>query len=251
QLDTSVPPVTGTQTIRQYLEGLTAFDTPSVAALGQFRQSLAHLQGKDSEALQYLMQGTLDLASHRLDAWVTSIASQPLASRRVAQPHGVYVGGYGWVESLRPAAAGAPATPPPGEEGPLLMQPNDSGFIHAPSMAHAATAALLRNAHLGSSGVPQQSGPFAIDLSSRRVREAKWLLDGVRQGQPLAAMLGYRFERRLHEVQLDHFVYPLRSSRRSRPASWSRVPCRSRMWPPTTWWTVWRSTRNGVTTPHR
>src|SRR5262249_4900935 len=38
----------------------------------------------------------------------------------------------------------------------------------------------------------------------------KWLLDGVRQGQPLAAMLGYRFERRLHEVQLDHFVYPLR-----------------------------------------
>ena len=69
---------------------------------------------------------------------------------------------------------------------------------------------LLRNAHLGSSGVPQASGPFAIDLSSRRVREAKWLLDGVRQGQPLAALLGYRLERRLHDAQLDRFIYPLR-----------------------------------------
>jgi len=210
QLDTRVPEVTGPQTIRQYLEGLTTFNTPTVAALGEFRESLAHLHVKDSEALQYLMQGTLDLAAHRLDAWVTSFASKRLTSMRAAQPQGVYVGGYGWVENLRPAAALPPATPPPGEEGPLALQPNDSGFIHAPSLAHAATAALLRNAHLGSSGIPQPSGPFAIDLSSRRVREAKWLLDGVRQGQPLAALLGYRFERRLHDVQLDRFVYTLR-----------------------------------------
>ena len=40
--------------------------------------------------------------------------------------------------------------------------------------AHAATAALLRNAHLGASGAPQVDSPFAIDLSSRRVREAQW-----------------------------------------------------------------------------
>ena len=30
-----------------------------------------------------------------------------------------------------------------------------------------------------------------------------WLLDGVRQGQPLGALLGYRFERRLHDDNLD------------------------------------------------
>src|SRR6185295_18160352 len=99
---------------------------------------------------------------------------------------------------------------PPGEQAPLVAQATESGFIHAPSMAHAATAALLRNAHLGSTGVPQASGPFAIDLSSRRVREARWLLDGVRQGQPLGALLGYRLERRLHELALDRFIQPLR-----------------------------------------
>src|SRR6185295_9683997 len=99
---------------------------------------------------------------------------------------------------------------PPGEQAPLVAQATESGFIHAPSMAHAATAALLRNAHLGSTGVPQATGPFAIDLSSRRVREAGWLLDGVRQGQPLAALLGYRFERRLHEMTLDSFIKTVR-----------------------------------------
>ena len=212
-LDVTVAGITGSKTIRQFLEGLTSFETPTVAALGAFRKSLAHLQGLDSEALQYLMEGTLDLAVHRLDAWVTSFATKRLASMRAANAQGVYVGGYGWVENLKPAPpalGGSPIAPPPGEQAPLVASASESGFIHAPSMTHAATAALLRNAHLGSSGVPQASGPFAIDLSSRRVREAEWLLDGLRQGQPLAALLGYRFERRLHEVTLDPFVKTVR-----------------------------------------
>ena len=70
-------------------------------------------------------------------------------------------------------------------------------------MTHAAAAALLRNAHLGPSGKPQADSPFAIDLSSRRVREAQRLLDGVRQGQPLGALLGYRFERSLHDLGFE------------------------------------------------
>jgi hypothetical protein len=212
QLELVVPEITGSRTIREHLENLTTFQTPAVAALGSFRESLAHLQGRDSEALLYLMEGTLDLATHRLDAWVTSFATKRLAAMRAAQPEGLYIGGYGWVENLRPAPAppAGPATPPPGESLPLALQLNDSGFIHAPSMTHAATAALLRNAHLGASGVPQPTGPFAIDLSSRRAREAARLLDGVRTGQPLAALLGYRVERRLHDRGLDAFVQPLR-----------------------------------------
>ncbi|HEX6731781.1 MAG TPA: hypothetical protein VF074_17275, partial [Pyrinomonadaceae bacterium] len=47
---------------------------------------------------------------------------------------------------------------------------------------------------------------LAIDLSSERVRLATWLLDGVRQGQPLGALLGYRFERRLQEVRKAQFI---------------------------------------------
>jgi hypothetical protein len=214
QLDMKNPAITNTQTIRQYLEGLSEFTTEQTAALGAVRSSLAHLQALDSENLQYLMQGTLDLASYRLDAWVTSFATRRLQQMRgSASPQGLYVGGYGWVENPRPAAASvAPVQPlPEGEPAPLRAAPNDSGFIHAPSMAHAATAALLRNAHLGASGVPGADGPFAIDLSSRRVREARWLLDGVRQGQPLAALLGYRFERRLHELQHDRYISTFRN----------------------------------------
>ena len=215
QLDRPVPSVTGTNTIRQFLEGLTSFTAPSVASLGEFRASLAHLQGLDSESLQYLMQGTLDLSAHRLDAWVTSFATKRLALMTPDGPIGQYVGGYGWVENLKPTTTPAAVVPtasmPPGEQAPLYTPAKDSGFIHAPSLTHASTAALLRNAHLGPTGVPQPDGPFAIDLSSRRVREASRLLEGVRQGQPLGALLGYRFERRLHDLKLDRFIAPLRN----------------------------------------
>jgi hypothetical protein len=214
QLDLMVPSVTGSNTIRQFLEGLTSFTAPSVASLGEFRASLAHLQALDNETLQYLMQGTLDLSAHRLDAWVTSFASKRLALMTPDGPIGQCVGGYGWVENLRPAPAptAVPAASlPPGEQAPLYAPAKDSGFIHAPSLTHASAAALLRNAHLGPTGVPQADGPFAIDLSSRRVREASRLLEGVRQGQPLGALLGYQFERRLHDLKLDRFIAPLRN----------------------------------------
>jgi hypothetical protein len=105
----------------------------------------------------------------------------------------------------------APVTPPAGESAPLFANTVDGGFIHAPSLTHAATAALLRNAHLGAGNTAQPGGPFAIDLSSRRARLAGQLLDGVRQGQPLGALLGYRFERGLHELGLDRFVLALRN----------------------------------------
>jgi hypothetical protein len=211
QLDLPAPGVAGNPTIRQFLEGLTSFTAPpAVTALGDFRNSLAHLQGLDSERLQYLMQGTLDLSMHRLDAWITAFASKRLAGFSATPGKGIYVGGYGWVENLRPAPAAAVTTPPAGEPGPLFAYAGDTGFIHAPSLTHAAAAALLRNAHLGASGTPAPDSPFAIDLSSRRVREAERLLDGLRQGQPLGALLGYRVERSLHDLGLDNFVAPLR-----------------------------------------
>ena len=213
-LDRKVAAITGTKTIREHLDSLQSFNVPQVAALGAFRESLEHLQNLDSEALQFLMQGTIDLASYRLDAWVTSFATKRLATMRAAQPQGVYVGGYGWVENLKPeVTARTEVTPPPGEVAPLFAHVNDTGFVHAPSMTHASTAALLRNAQLGSDGVAESNGPFSIDLSSRRVREASWLLDGVRQGQPLAALLGYRFERRLHDLRKDEFIAPLAGAR--------------------------------------
>ena len=199
--------------VRAYLEGLKAFTTPAVTALGEFRTALARLQTMDTESLEFLMRGTLDLSAHRLDAWITSFATKRLTLMTASGAGGQYVGGYGWVENLRPADDQTPlpaAQLPAGEPGPLFVSGKDSGFIHAPSVTHATAAAVLRNAHLGADGKPGPDDPFAIDLSSRRVREAQRLLDGVRQGQPLGALLGYRFERRLHDLKMDQLIAPFR-----------------------------------------
>lgn len=213
QLELPAPGQPVGTTFATYLAGLRSFTEPAVAALGEFRAGLAHLQTLDTESLQILMQSTLDLSAHRLDAWITSYATKRLAAMTSAGSSGAYVGAYGWVENLAPAVLPEPIPAsdlPPDEPGPVYPLPRDSGFIHAPSLAHAATAALLRNAQLGPDGELKPDGPFAIDLSSRRVREASRLLEGVRQGQPLGALLGYRFERRLHEIGFDRFIAPLR-----------------------------------------
>ncbi len=214
QLDRVVASVTGASTIRQYLESLAVYNTPATAVLGDFRRSLNHLQHLDSETLQYLMQGTLDLSAHRLDAWITSFATKRLAAMVTTGPRGVYVGAYGWVEDLRPTPASAVtqvASPPAGEPGPLFTRADDSGFIHAPSLTHASAAALLRNAHLGATNTPQANSPFATSLTSRRVRELDRLLEGIRQGQKLGALLGYRFERGLHDLGFDAVIPRMRT----------------------------------------
>jgi hypothetical protein len=109
------------------------------------------------------------------------------------------------VLNLKPAAGRTAVATPEGESGTVFGLADDCGFIHAPSVMQAQTAALLRNAHL-THARDGASDLFAVDLSSRRVRLAAMLLDGVRQGQSLGALLGYRFERRLHELGLDDAI---------------------------------------------
>ena len=167
------------------------------AALADFRTAVGILAATPVPDLERHLASTLDAASHRLDAWVTSLASRRLAGLRAAQPTGLAVGGYGWVEHLRPATPG-PAATAPDEPGPLVTSPDDPGFIHAPSLNQASAAALLRNAHLAHGG--GKDSPYAIELTSARVRLAKQLFEGVRQGQPVGALLGYTFERNLHEA---------------------------------------------------
>ena len=199
-----------------------AFTQPADASLREFRKTLASLTEMKTDTLSRLMRGTLDLSSHRLDAWVTSFATKRLKSMRQQDPGGVYLGAYGWIEDLQPGPPRAEVTPPPpNEPGPLFGLRNDPGFVHAPSLDHAVTVALLRSGHLtrfGRSGT-RQDDPLAIDLSSERARTAQYLLDGVRSGQPLGAVLGYRFERALHERRLDVFIdafrhiVPIKSTR--------------------------------------
>jgi len=176
-----------------------------VSRLLEFRESLDHLKSLGAGKLQRHFAGTLDLCSHRLDAWITSLATKRLEEIREASPTGILIGGYGWVMNLKPSAPPVMETPPAGEEGVLLRPANNPGYTHTPSLAQAATVAVLRSGHLTHSD-SNTKDLLAIDLSSERVRLAAWLLDGVRQGQPLGALLGYRFERRLQEARLGQFI---------------------------------------------
>ena len=199
-----------------------AFTQPDDTNVQDFRKTLEALTVLKTDKLSMLMRGTLDLSSHRLDAWVTSFATKRLKTMRQKDPAGVYLGGYGWLEDLQPGPPRTEVNPlPPGEPGPVFGFRNDPGFVHAPSLDQAATVAVLRSGHLTRFGrTPDPNAdPLAIDLSSERARTAQYLLDGVRSGQPLGALLGYRFERALHERGLDVFIdafrriVPIKSTR--------------------------------------
>lgn len=192
------------------LHTLTAADHPAAARLDEMRASLDRLRALPRDRLEALFTGTLDLFAYRVDAWVTSLATCRLDELRRLAPTGVVAGAFGWLEDVRPAPPRQTVPPPPDEAGsPLAVDPANAGFVHAPSLNQAATAAVLRSGYLAFPG-EQGSRPFAVDLSSRRVRLAEWLLDGVRAGQPLGALLGYRFERALHDRQLDRYIAPCR-----------------------------------------
>ncbi|KOG12509.1 MULTISPECIES: hypothetical protein [Streptomyces] len=149
--------------------------------------------------VERLLGESLDLVSHRLDAWITSLATARLHALRKRRPAGVQLGAYGWVENL---------SRHPGRRS--------RGWVLAPSIPQAATAAILRS---GALSHPTDPGAFAVDLSSRRMRVAMTVVDGMAQGQPLGALLGYRLERRLHDErettgglrELDRFIAPLRA----------------------------------------
>jgi DNA uptake protein ComE-like DNA-binding protein len=132
--------------------------------------------------LDQLFRGALDACTYRLDAWITSLATKRLHSIRAEVPTGLRVGAYGWVELLQPRGS----------------EPVSDGYVHAPSRTHAATSAVLHSA-FRSHADPGAENPLRINLNSERVRRALHVLEGMRQGQPLGAVLGYQFERALHD----------------------------------------------------
>lgn len=177
----------------------------SVTALGawlraqarqtEFRNAAAQLAAAPLHDRLIAVAETLDCASHRYDAWITSLPTRRLTQTRSTTPTGVLLGAYGWVENLAPGVETTRA----------------GGYLQAPSLTHAATAGVLRSGYLTHNPDTAGTGALAVDLSSARVRQALQLLDGVRQGQPLGALLGYLIERRLHADQLDVYTRSLRS----------------------------------------
>jgi hypothetical protein len=230
-LDEDVPGHPGT-TWKDYLHDDPAPVGSPFQHLGELRASLTHLAGRPTAELERLLTETLDAFGYRLDAWITGVATARLAGSRAwlqdrPSPAGsLLLGGYGWVEDLRPAA---PQPLDPTEQAAVTQQlgpawqaggfdpatpvyqppPDNGGFIYAPSPQQAMTAAVLRNGYL-THRQTTNGQLLAIDLSARRMRHAKWLLEEANNGRPAAALLGYRFEQALHASGLDRYQQPFR-----------------------------------------
>lgn len=177
----------------QLLDGTLDLVPTDAATSSQVRAALVALAELDVTTLDWLLRETLGLGIHRLDAWTTSLASERLDRLRTARATGIQVGGFGWVTDLAPRPAGV----------------TSAGHVLTPSLAHATTAAVLRSgwqAH----GTDDPASPTSVDARSHRVRTAAWLLDGVRAGQDLGDLLGYRFERTLHDLGADEDIRTVR-----------------------------------------
>jgi hypothetical protein len=183
--------------------------------------ALETLKNLPTARLERLFAEHLDLCSYRLDGWQTGLFARRLYNLQHASDHsylnkGTYLGAYGWVENLR-ANTGKTAFPQtnypqPFQETankPIYEDPTNGGFIQTPSLRHAVTAAVLRNAYL-SQGTDNPR--LAVNLSSERVRMAMKYLEGIQSGQDLAALLGYQFERGLHDrsLLLNQYIYVFR-----------------------------------------
>ncbi len=167
------------------------------ARLQQSQLALQTISGSATAERQLGVAEMLDCCSHRLDSWLTATVTKRVQQLRATTPAGVQIGAYGWVESIAPdfAAGGS------------------NGFVLAPTLTHAATAGVLASAYLSHNPGTGGNGAFAIDLTSSRTRRALHLLDGIRSGQPLGALLGYRFERDLRQSphSIERFVVSLRA----------------------------------------
>lgn len=250
----------------------------------------ARPSGRDDLARELTLM--LDACSHRFDAWVTGIVNERL--KRTSGDNPVRrVGAVGLLTDVRPRT-----------------EARSYGHVHAPSLGHAATAAVLRAGFLGQrrqaglalatarthvdqvrkareelvASEPDELGdnkrenperpawrqqlahlddelahaqatlggvaadlagelrdqartrdplgdlapldpriearlPMAVDLSSRQVREGTWILAAVRAGQPLAAVLGYQFERDLIDAGLPQYLASFRKMTRFTPGT--------------------------------
>lgn len=159
--------------------------------MARYLTAVDTLTSADPDELEWAFRGVLDLYSSRLDAWYTSLAHARLHRHRAAQPTGIHLGCYGWVEDLAPDSGAAAES---------------LGHVLAPSLSHAVAAAVLRSGRQSH----QAEGAFDLDLTAARVREALALLEGVASGQSIAALVGYRIERRLRDVGLAELTVPLR-----------------------------------------
>jgi len=227
----AVPAITGnaTQPFHQFI----ASQIPTLSFTFHLREQLAALERLKIEPtgrLERAFADHVDCCAYRLDAWLLGIVNYQLSLMRnirdrqdSAVKPGIHLGGYAWLEDLRPenkvltevilADPGLITDFASAGEPPLRRDSTNQGFIHGPSLNHSTAASVLRNGFI-SNASPANRQTMAINLTSERVRTALALLEGIRAGQGLADLLGYQFERGLHDrhslAEVDKFILKLR-----------------------------------------
>lgn len=187
-----------------YLYSLVGGSTPlyqrlraASPALDDYLTSLGRLAELPTAQLERLLAEHLDLGSYRLDAWRLAPVTERLAALRrpgAATAQGSHLGAFGWLEDVRPSDTAA---------RDIITgdyhDPDNLGYVHAPTATHGTTAALLRQGYksrqLNQDPADPATRRLAVDISSRRVRAALALLEGLRAGHSLGTLLGQRFER--------------------------------------------------------
>lgn len=214
----TIPAISPTKTVAEFVRDslVTAIVPPHSKYLATQINAIDKLKEASTARLERALVEHIDCLSYRLDAWKTAIVTYGLSLMRKSsaegnnqqQKPGIFLGAYGWVLNVVP------------ESGKVLTQkelpedlrkdfnangkrtyvtdPTNEGYIHAPSLNQAVTAAVLRNGYI-SHGKPDGNNVLAVNLSSDRVRVALSVIEGIQGGQSLAALLGYHLERELHD----------------------------------------------------
>lgn len=165
---------------------------------------LSSEKGPSLSELEVLVKETLDIFSPKYDPWILALSARRLLAtnrrhetitrnRDVPGVNQNLVGVFGWLCNLHQAK-------------PVS---DKDGYFQAPSADQATAAAMIRNASLYKG---EEGNPFQVNLSSRRLKEAVWFIDGLRKGHSWAELLGMRLERLLHDQNLDRLLYSLRTS---------------------------------------
>jgi len=225
--------VGGTETVAEYIASVlgTASETTS---LREQLEAIGLLEEASTARLERALVEHIDCCTYRFDAWLLGLVNLQLETMREARGggdlegdghparRGVHLGAYGWLEEVRPRPRALSPVELPADLAedfggagrvPLMRDDSNGGYIHAPSLNQAVTAAVLRSGYLANA-TPGAPDAMAVNLSSERVRLAMRLLEGIRNGQSLASLLGYRLERGLHDrhavAEVDQFVFALR-----------------------------------------
>lgn len=234
-LNQPLPQLSNTKTVADLVrESIVAVSIPSHSRyLAEQLTALDALGGASTARLERAMVEHVDCCSYRLDAWKTGIVTSRLTSLRNngaevsdgQRRTGIYIGAFGWLENVRPEKnkiLSRKEIPQdlisefnPNGEKTFYTDSANEGFIHTPSLNQAVTSAVLRNGYIAH-GKNLDNDILAVNLTSSRIRVALSLIEGIQSGQSLAALLGYQFERELHDrddltsKKIDAYIHKMR-----------------------------------------